>query len=135
MNAVELLMSADVDSLSSKPTAEIEINRLSEKFGQPFSVKLEALSSRKYTELSGRMVDSNNKLDISKVADTYALIVIESMSEPNLKDSDLQAHFGVKTPKDLAQKLFNGGEITALAEKVSILSGYGDDLITEVKNS
>lgn len=135
MNTVELLMSADVEKFSDKPHATIEIPRLSEKFGQTFTVELEAMSSKKYTELSGRMLDSNNKLDTSKVADTYALITIEGMAEPNLKDPALQEHFGCKTPKDLANKLFNGGELTAMAEKIGDLSGYGEDTIREVKNS
>lgn len=134
MNTVELLMNADVESFGGRPKAQMEINRLTKKFGQPFVVELQGLSSKKYTELSSRMMDNNNKLDASKVSDTYTLIVMESMTEPNLKDADLQAHFGVKTPKDLAQKIFNGGEIVALADKVAILSGYGDDVISEVKN-
>ena len=48
MNTVELLMSADVEKFSDKPHATIEIPRLSEKFGQTFTVELEAMSSKKY---------------------------------------------------------------------------------------
>lgn len=135
MNTVELLMAADVEQFGQKPKAQVEIPRLSEKFGQTFTVELEAMSSKKYTELSSRMLDSNNKLDTSKVADTYALITIEGMVEPNLKDEALQKHFECKTPKDLANKLFNGGELAAMAEKIGDLSGYGEETIREVKNS
>lgn len=135
MNTVELLMAADIEQFGQKPKAQVEIPRLSEKFGQTFTVELEAMSSKKYTELSSRMLDSNNKLDTSKVADTYALITIEGMVEPNLKDEALQKHFECKTPKDLANKLFNGGELAAMAEKIGDLSGYGEETIREVKNS
>ena len=39
------------------------------------------------------------------------------------------------TPKDLAEKLLNGGEITKLSGVIADLSGYGKDKETEIKNS
>ena len=59
------------------------------------------------------------------------------MKDPDLKNGDLQRHFGAATPRDLARILFPGGEIAKLADVVTQLSGYSDDegLVEQVKNS
>ena len=58
----------------------------------------------------------------------------ENLVEPNLKNKELQKHFGVATPKDLAEKLFLGGEIVDLADTVRSLSGYSEETDDDVKN-
>ena len=65
---------------------------------------------------------------------TREFMVVEAMAEPNLKDKDLQEHFGVKTPKDLAFKLFQGGDLAAIANAITELSGYGQSSVVEIKN-
>ena len=134
MTTVELLMAADVEKLTARPTMQLEVKSLSEKLGEKFVVTIKALSSRKFTELSGLALKSDGTADMSKMADTQALMLVESMVEPNLKDKALQEHFGVKTPKDLAFKLFGGGDLAAISAHVTDLSGYGDSSVEEIKN-
>ena len=57
------------------------------------------------------------------------------MVSPDMKDRELQKHFGCATPKDLLDKFFNGGEISKIADAVTELSGYGKDKKKKVKNS
>ena len=134
MNTVELLMAADVEKLTARPEKQLEITSLSEKLGEPFIVTIKALGSKKFTELSGLALKSDNTADMSKMADVQALMCIEAMVEPNLKDKELQEHFGVKTPKDLAFKLFGGGDLASIANHITELSGFGNDTVKEIKN-
>ena len=55
--------------------------------------------------------------------------------EPSLKDKELQKHFGVASPKDLAFLFFPGMELSALADKVTKFSGFlEEEEVKEVKN-
>ncbi len=134
MTTVELLLKSDAEKLTTKPEQKLEIKSLTEKLGEPFIVTIRALGSKKFTELSGLALKSDNTADMSKMADAQALMVVEAMAEPNLKDKDLQEHFGVKTPKDLAFKLFQGGDLAAIANAITELSGYGQSSVVEIKN-
>ncbi len=128
------MMAADVAKVAEVPTMQLEVKSLSEKLGEKFVVTVKAISSRRFTEISGMALTKDNTADMSKMADTQALMIVESMVEPNLKDKELQEHFGVKTPKDLAFKLFQGGDLAALSTKITELSGYGESSIEEIKN-
>ena len=65
------------------------------------------------------------------------MMCIEGVMDPDLKDKDLQKHFGVDNAKDLCEKLF-GNEINALSDEISRISGVaeadGEDTEDEVKN-
>ena len=134
MTTVELLMQADVEKITTRPEAKLEVKSLSEKLGEPFIVTIRALGSKKFTEISGLALKSDNTADMSKMADAQALMIVESMVEPNLKDKELQEHFGCKTPKDLALRLFGGGDLAAIANHVTELSGFGQSSVVEIKN-
>lgn len=134
MTTVELLMQADVEKITTRPEAKLEVKSLSEKLGEPFIVTIRALGSKKFTEISGLALKSDNTADMSKMADAQALMLVESMVEPNLKDKELQEHFGCKTPKDLAFRLFGGGDLAAIANHVTELSGFGQSSVVEIKN-
>ena len=134
MTTVELLLAADAEKLTKRPEAKLEVHSLSEKLGVPFIVTVKALGSRKFTELSGYALKDDNTADMSKMADAQALMVGEAMVEPNLKDKDLQEHFGCKTPKDLAFRLFGGGDLASIANFITELSGYGQSSVREIKN-
>lgn len=134
MNTVELLMNADIEKLKEQPTAELKIKRLSELLGSDFIVKLKAISSTKYSDYTGKALDDNQNLDMSKWPDSQALICIEGIVEPDLRDKDLQEKFAAPTPKELLRTIFKGGEITAMTDKISQLSGYSDDVAEEIKN-
>nr|DAS07316.1 MAG TPA: tail assembly chaperone protein [Caudoviricetes sp.] len=133
---IDLLMSLDRDKLTEVPTERVRAKRLSEIAGEDVFVTVSALPGDRYAEISTTSV-RNGKLDFSRVYDMQSLMVAEAVKDPDLKNADLQRHFGAATPRDLARILFPGGEIARLADVVTELSGYSDDegLVEQVKNS
>lgn len=133
---IDFLMSIDRDKLTEVPTERVRAKRLSEIAGEDVFVTISALPGDRYAEISTTSV-RNGKLDFSRVYDMQSLMVAEAVKDPDLKNGDLQRHFGAATPRDLARILFPGGEIARLADVVTELSGYSDDegLVEQVKNS
>lgn len=133
---IDFLMSLDRDKLAEVPTERVRAKRLSEIAGEDVFVTVSALPGDRYAEISTTSV-RNGKLDFSRVYDMQSLMVAEAVKDPDLKNGDLQRHFGAATPRDLARILFPGGEIAKLADVVTQLSGYSDDegLVEQVKNS
>ena len=133
---IDFLMSLDRDKLAEVPTERVRAKRLSEIAGEDVFVTISALPGDRYAEISTTSV-RNGKLDFSRVYDMQSLMVAEAVKDPDLKNGDLQRHFGAATPRDLARILFPGGEIAKLADVVTQLSGYSDDegLVEQLKNS
>ena len=133
---IDFLMALDRDKLTEVPTERVRAKRLSEIAGEDVFVTVSALPGDRYAEISTTSV-RNGKLDFSRVYDMQSLMVAEAVKDPDLKNGDLQRHFGAATPRDLARILFPGGEIAKLADVVTQLSGYSDDegLVEQVKNS
>lgn len=133
---IDFLMSLDRDKLAEVPTERVRAKRLSEIAGEDVFVTVSALPGDRYAEISTTSV-RNGKLDFSRVYDMQSLMVAEAVKDPDLKNGDLQRHFGASTPRDLARILFPGGEIARLADVVTELSGYSGDegLVEQVKNS
>lgn len=136
MSLVDKLMAVDKGTLLNKETAEIKVKTLSKILGEDVSVKVKALEPDVYISISTNILDKNGNTDYSKTYDLAALLCVEAMTEPNLKDKDLQKHFGCVTPKELAKLLFKGTELTDISSKISEISGFGRETEEEdeVKN-
>lgn len=135
MSVVDFLMQLDAEKLAEVPTKEVRVKSLSEKAGQDVTVTVKALPGRKLTELTG-LAMKDGEVDIKRAFDANLLIVTNGLMEPDVKNKDLQEHFGAASPKDLTEKLFNGGEIMNLADEIRKLSGYDeeDKVDEEIKN-
>lgn len=127
MNTVDLLLKMDAGTITEIPTGEMEIPRLSKLTGERFVIAYKALPGRRIMELSDGVIKSNGQVNAAKGYDINLLLVCEGMTSPDLKSKDLQKHFGAASPKDLADKLFIGGEVSKIAEAVMAVSGYGKD--------
>ena len=134
MNALDLLMKMDAGEISKIPEEEMEIKRLSELTGEKFVIKYQALPGRRITELSNNTKDKNGNVIASRAYDANLILIAEAVVSPNLKDEKLQKHFGTASPKDLADKLFNGGEVSNISGKIMLISGFGEDTDEEIKN-
>ncbi|RFZ79857.1 hypothetical protein DS742_05190 [Lacrimispora amygdalina] len=134
MNLAEKLMKLDRKKLEEVPTGEIEIKRLSQLTGEPFTVKCRAIPGERYTEIGSVMTDHKGKLDLGKVYRVNTLLAVEGVVEPDLRDAKLQEHFSCKTPKDLAEVLFQGGEMSKVGDLITELSGFGEESDNEIKN-
>ena len=62
--------------------------------------------------------------------DSY--IVMECTVEPNLKDPGLLKAFDCLEPTDLPEKIFESGEVTAIARKIMEHAHYRKDVVSEV---
>lgn len=137
VNVLDLLLGSDIGEINL-PTKQLEITRLSELYGAPFVITCRALSPEKYEEVQDMAVSVQGKdvdLDVS-LLQIFVTIegVVDHNGKPMLKNKDLMAKFKVKTPKELAKKLFLSGEIANIYGEISQLTGFGDNAVTEVKN-
>lgn len=138
--SIQTLMKLDRDKVMEVPSKEIKAVHLSSLLGEDSYITIKALSGNRYTDLISTARNKKNDLDISKMFRAQSLIVVEGVTEPSLKDSELQEHFGAASPVDLAQILFPGGELTTVFGEIAKLSGFAnsdnsdDDLEEEVKN-
>lgn len=137
MNLLAKLMLIDKGEFAKDRTAEMSAKRLSEIIGEPVTLKLRALSGDTFMDITTRIVGKNGKADYGKSYDVNAFLVVEGLIEPNVKDSALQKHFGVETPKELVKLFFPGGELMDVANKITELSGFDKsdkEIEDEVKN-
>jgi len=66
-----------------------------------------------------------------------ALVCVNTIVQPDLKNAEFQDAFGVKSAEALLRKLLLPGELIALKEKVMEVNGYDigmEDLVEEAKN-
>lgn len=137
MSLVDKLMAIDTGKYAEGRTGEVPAKRMSEVMGEPVMIRVRALSGDQYTDITTRMMDKKGNADFAKAYDVNALLVVEGVIEPDLKNKELQKHFGATTPKELAKILFPGGELTEIANKITELSGFNspeDEDEEEIKN-
>ena len=134
-NLINILLETDPEKLARKTKKTIEIKRLSEIIGTPFLVTVNAIAGERYSEFAGNTMDEDGEVDYALVYNMNLMVALEGMLSPDMRNADLQKHYGCATPKELMEKLFNGGEIAKIADEVTKLSGYGDDTEKKVKNS
>lgn len=137
LNVLDTLLGADIGKIEL-PKKKLELKRLSEIFGAPFYVTVQAVSADKWEELQdmalkieGKAVDVDTNL-------LQIFVVMECTLDDNgkqlFKNMDLVKHYGCVTPKDLVKKLLLSGEILNIYSYVSDISGFGDGSVNEVKN-
>ncbi len=134
MNLIEKLIRIDKETLLKKETKTVKSARLSKIVGEEANIVIKELSGRKLNDISAMMVDKDGNKDFSRLADINLMYCVEGVVEPNLRDTNLMEHFGVKTPKDLAEVLFDA-EAGKIAGEIISLSGLSDDAEKDVKNS
>lgn len=126
MSIFDKLLEVDAAKLAAKEKKQVEVARLSAHFGEPFIVTCSTMGIDQFQHV----------VETSKDDDYKAGIVLEGCRVDGRKFSDeawLKA-LGVQKGIDVIKKLFRAGEIQKLHNEVSLLSGYGDDAVAEVKN-
>nr|DAO23614.1 MAG TPA: tail assembly chaperone protein [Caudoviricetes sp.] len=135
MSLTQKLLQIDRGQFQKEEFLEVKAKKLSEITGEEVVLKFRALSGKEYTSIASTAVRDKGGVDYSKAYDVNALMICEALLEPSLKDKELQKHFGVASPKDLAFLFFPGMELTVLADKVTRFSGFlEEDEVKEVKN-
>ena len=59
-------------------------------------------------------------------------LIYESVTEPNLKDKNLQEAYGCVAPSDIVPMLFKAGEIGSIASAIMRCAGYGKNIETRL---
>lgn len=134
MSNIDLLMGLDNAQVAETPTKKLKIKRLSALTGADFIVTVKALSAKRFTELVSDIKTKDGSVDLSKAYDANVKIALAGLTDPSMKDKDLQEKFGASTPGQLIEKIFNGAEIGAMADAITELSGFSGSVIDEVKN-
>ena len=139
MSLVEKLMKLDRGKLEEIPQARMKALRLSQVMGEDVYITVQAVPGDKFTELLSLAQNKKTGIaDASKARRSQALVCVAGVVEPSLKDHDLMEHFGAATPEDLAKKLFPGGELVDVFNKIGDLSGFSEredvDIDDEIKN-
>lgn len=127
MSLMERLMKLDRDKLLEIPTEKMKACHLSKMAGEDIEITVKALSGGRYTELVSSATGQNGSIDMAKIYDAHAMVVVAGCTEPNLKDKELMEYYKAVTPKDLAKILFPGGELVRISEKIGALSGFGKE--------
>lgn len=111
MNLTEKLIKADKSVLKERNRKQLYSRRLSKLVGEESFLTIQQVPGRRLYEL----VQMDNKYDAN------VLLCAEAIIEPSMKDTALMESFGVKTPKDLAEKLFDM-ETSPIADEVIAMS-------------
>lgn len=139
MNLVEQLLKADAKKADELATDVFKSNRLARILGleDAVDVSIQEIPSRRLNEIAGYSIDGKGNFKFEKSYDANLMACIEGVTEPNLRDKDLQRHFGAKNAKELCEKLF-AAESKDLSDAIAALSEYankeGEDKEEEVKN-
>lgn len=122
MNILEFLKNNTPDN---KRTEQFVHKRFSEQAGEDVVFTLQGLS-----------FDCLSEIERDHEEDQEVYVVLESVVEPNLKDSELRKKYKVAGYDELVKEIFLPGELKRIANHVYTLSGYGVDSVKKLeKNS
>ena len=137
-NVIDLLLNADLEQIE-RPSKEVEIKRLSNIFGEKFTVLCKALAYDKYSEIQENCITMTSKepnFDLQKLQIELVFNGVFNAQDGTrfFSNKDLHKKFKVPNGKEFIKKLLLSGEISALADTITELTGFKGDLIEEVKN-
>ena len=127
MSIFDKMMETDFQKLAQKEQAKMEVKRLSKLFDEPFIVTCTPISEKSIAYVS----EMANSFEEQK---TYTLQECCRVEGKRFNDKAFLEWTGAMTEAEVVKKLFLPGEVQKLYNKVSTLSGYGNDAITELKN-
>lgn len=132
MNTLELLLKADSEQFKL-PTRKVEIPRLSTLFNGKAVFTCQALSPTKYYDIQQTAFSSgvSNKVNVSEI---QIATVLTGVIDPSFKNKELMQHYNVPTPAELVNKVLLPGEIVKLFNIITEISGFGENVIAELKN-
>ncbi len=129
-NLTEFLMEHPVDGIEE----EVVISKRLK--GYKFKIRPYTTEEHEAYIKKSRKISKKGKVDFND-SEFARAVVIDCTIYPNFADAELIKSAGCKTPYEFLGKVLMPGEIQTLANKISELSGFTDDmeaLIDEVKN-
>lgn len=137
-NLVDRLMKVDKAKIGEMRAGVFKSQKLADIIGetQPVEIKIHELKGRRMNALQSEQIKNDGTVDFEKAYDTQLRICVEGISEPNLKDKELQQHLGCSLATELCEKIFNS-EVSLIADEIANLGIKINDKKTEneIKNS
>lgn len=134
MNLVEKLLKADKAGVEQLEERKMVSQKLSKILGEKnVEITIQEIPPRRYNQLTNTQYGENGEFLPERVFDAHTLICAEGIVEPNLKDKDLQTHFGASNPKELAEKLFKG-ECSKIAAQINKMCLVEEDTEKKLEN-
>ncbi|MBM6830017.1 hypothetical protein H9X85_10760 [Anaerotignum lactatifermentans] len=127
MSILDKLLETDLEKLQNKEKKTYEVKRLSEILGEPFLVTCKPLTQEQVAHI-GEI--SKNDMDMHM---NTILECCEVEGKPFSHES-FTSKFGTPSGKEVVEKMFRAGEVWALYSVVNKMSGYGNNVLEEVKN-
>lgn len=134
MSVLKALLKTDKKDFEM-PKKYIEMPRLSKIAKEKVVFTIQGISQIKMDEINEMVMNINVKtkeynIDLNEMR---LAVISEGVKDPNLRDADLQAHFGVANTYELIKRMLTSGERDYLFNELQNLSGYGEDVVKEVK--
>ena len=143
MTLVDKLLKADVKKADEFESVKFASKRLAKILGvektdekvPTVDVTLTEIGSRRINDIMAYQLRKNGEVDFSKTYDAKLMLCVEGITDPDLRNKDLQTYFGVDSAKALCEKLF-GSEVNTISDKIASISGVDSDEDTEqeIKN-
>ena len=127
MSIFDRMMETDFKKLAEKEQAKMEVKRLSELFGEPFIVTCTPINEKGIAYVS----EMANNFEEQKI---YTLLECCRVEGKHFRDKAFLEWTGAMTETEVVKKLFLPGETQKLYDKVSRMSGYGNNAVEELKN-
>jgi putative ribosome biogenesis GTPase RsgA len=108
MNLVEGLLNADQSKAKEYATGTFKSKRLATILGQtePVEVEIKEVDMRTIKNIQQYGMRKDGTMDRNKMYDSNLMLVVEGVTNPDLKNEELQRHFGATSARDLAEILF-----------------------------
>lgn len=134
-NALDLLLGNE--ELLTKPSKEFVVRRLS-RGDMEFKLTLEAVTMNQFKHIQQMCTDKRGTVDaigVQVMLLTYGVREFNfKLAENKDKLQDTFSKLGVANSEGLVQKVLLPGEISMISSEITELSGFGDNMVEEVKN-
>mgnify|MGYP001861103059 CR=1 FL=1 len=127
MSILDKLLETDLKKLQNKEKKTYEVKRLSEIMGEPFLVTCKPLGHEQVMHLTEISKDDMD-MRLNSILESCE---VEGKSFGN---DIFTSKFGTASGKEVVGKLFQPGEVSELYRIINKMSGYGNNVIEEVKN-
>lgn len=132
MDLVQKLLQIDKNNARKKRREKFRSGNMQLLVGDP-EIEIQEIDPERLTELQTLPLDENGKYNYQQSYTANLMTTVEGVVNPDLKNKELQAHFGVGTANDLAKLLFKA-EVSNIADAITTLSSPDVIEDEEVKN-
>jgi len=140
---LDMLLNIKPEDISSRPSKQLYMPRLSELTGSKVWFTIQALTLDEAKEIREsaakiRFNKAHEREDYYDEEEAALFAILKGVTDPDLRDRRLLENLAAPTPKELVKKLLLSGEIANISEQIMKLSGFnslGETDGEEVKNS